>query len=128
MKRFVVRSIASAAMVATLALGTPVAAFAGNRASTTTTTTFSSLHAYQNAAHAYRSKLKAINLAFIAAVRVAESKYHSAFAADNRSADRITARAVMRLAIDSATAKRASALTALGKPPVKPHKFHASFH
>ena len=128
MKRFAIRSIASAAVVATLALGTPVTAFAGNGAPTTTAMSFSSLHAYQISVHAYRSQLKAINLTFIAAVRVAESNFQSAFAAATRSADRITARAAMRLAIANATAARATALTALGKPPVKPHKFGASLH
>jgi hypothetical protein len=126
MKRFAIRSIASAAMVATLALGTPVVAFAGNN--TTTTTTFSSLHAYQTSEHAYRTQLKAINLAFIEAIAVAKSDYQSALATATSSADRITARAAMRLAIANATAARASALTALGKPPVKPHKFGSSFH
>lgn len=127
MKSIALRSIVSAAMVATLALGAPVVAFAGPNA-TPTTTSYSSLHAYQVAEHAYRAQLKAINHAFIEAILVAKSNFQSALAFATNSADRITARASMRLAIAEATSARARALTALGKPPVKPHRFGSSLH
>jgi hypothetical protein len=115
-------------MVAALALGTPVAAFAGSNDSTTTTATFPSLRTYQSSAHAYRTQLRAINLAFIEAIGVAKTDYQSALVSATSSSDRITARATMRLAIADATAARAAALTALGKPPLKPHKFGTSLH
>ena len=72
MKSIALRSIACAAMVATLALAAPVAAFAGSSAPTTTT--FPTLRAYQVAEHAYHAQLKAINVAFVQAIALAKSQ------------------------------------------------------
>jgi hypothetical protein len=127
MKGLAKRTIASVAIMATLALGTPVVALAGTATTTTTVagklpviTTMKQWHA---ADKLYLAKLKVINLAFLAAVATAKANLASSLSLATNSTQRISARATYRFAITEATIARSNALTLLGKPPLKPgHK------
>ncbi len=128
MKGFAARPLAALAIVATLALGTPLVAYADSTTTTTTSTTtttvaITTMKQYRAAEKLYLAKLKVINATFIAAVDVAKANYAATIAVATNSAERISARSAMRLAIADATIARAGALIELGKPPVKP-KFH----
>jgi len=124
------RTIASVAIVVTLALGTPALALAAGTTTTTPTTTFvartpviKNLRQYRAAEKLYLAQLKVINLTFLAAVATAKSNLAIAIGAAPNSTVRISARATYRFAITEATIARSNALTLLGKPPVKPgHK------
>lgn len=126
MKRIVTRSVAAVAMLTTLGLGVPTAALASTTTTTTTTTTLplSPMKAYHVAQKAYLAQLRTINQTFVATVKTAKANFAAAIAVATNSAQRITARAALRLAIADATVARATALTALGKPPVNPEKSH----
>ena len=121
------RTIASVAIVVTLALGTPAMALAVTTTSSTTTSTIvantpviKNLRQYRAAEKLYLAKLKVVNLTFLAAVAAAKANLASAIGAASNSTQRISARATYRFAITEATIARSNALTLLGKPPVKP--------
>jgi hypothetical protein len=120
------RTIASVAIVVTLALGTPALALAGTTIMTTPTTIVSktpvitNLRQYRAAEKLYLAELKVVNLKFLAAVAFAKANLASAIGAASNSTQRISARATYRFAITEATIARSNALTLLGKPPVKP--------
>lgn len=127
MRRIATRSIATVAILATLALGTPLAAYAG--ATTTPTGPTQALtpqHIYKVNQRHYLEQLKVINHTFVAAIKTAKSNFSRAMAASTNSTQRISARASYKFAIAEATVARANALVALGKPPVKPHGGHFS--
>ena len=122
MNRIATRSIATVAFMATLALSTPLAAYA----STTTpptgpTQALTPQHIYQVNQRHYLEQLKVINHTFVAAIKTAKSNFNLAMSASTNSTQRISARASYKLAIAQATVARANALVALGNPPVKPH-------
>lgn len=122
MKNFVARSIATVAVMATLSLGTPLAAFAGTTSpSTVSSQSASPQHNYQIAVRHYLYELKVINHTFIAAIKTARANYFLAVSAATNSTERISARASYKLAIVEATVARAKALVALGHHPIKPH-------
>ncbi len=129
MKGFAARSVAAMAIIATLALGTPLVSSADTTTTTTTapttttTVAITTLKQYRAAEKLYLAKLKVINATFVAAVDVAKSNYAATVAVATNSAQRISARSAMRLAIADATIARAGALIELGKAPVKP-KLH----
>lgn len=126
MKGFAARSVAAMAIMATLAVGTPLVSSADSSTSTTTTTlVITTLKQYRAAEKLYLAKLKVINDTFVAAVDVAKANYAATISVATNSAERISARATMRLAIANATIARAGALIELGKAPVKP-KLHKS--
>lgn len=126
MKGFAVRSLAAMAIMATLALGTPLISSADTTTSTTTTTlAITTLKQYRAAEKLYLAKLKVINATFVAAVDVAKSNYAATISVATNSAERISARSALRLAIADATIARAGALIELGKAPVKP-KLHGA--
>ena len=128
MKGLAARSVAAMAIMATLAVGTPLVSSADSSTSTTTTTTtlvITTLKQYRAAEKLYLAKLKVINDTFVAAVDVAKANYAATISVATNSAERISARATMRLAIANATIARAGALIELGKAPVKP-KLHKS--
>jgi hypothetical protein len=120
------RTIASVAIVVTLALGTPALALAGTTTTTSSTTVVATtpviknLRQYRAAEKLYLAKLKVINLTFLAAVATAKANLASAIGAASNSTQRISARATYRFAITEATIARSNALTLLGQPPVKP--------
>jgi hypothetical protein len=124
------RTLASVAIVVTLALGTPALALAAGTTTTTPTTTIvaktpviKTLRQYRAAEKLYLAQLKVINVTFVAAVATAKSNLAIAIGAASNSTQRISARATYRFAITEATINRSNALTLLGKPPVKPgHK------
>ncbi len=122
MKGSAVRTVASLAMVATLAIGAPLVSGATTVSQTTTTTTtpITTMKQYRVAERLYLAKLKVINATFVAAVNTAKANYAATVSVATNSADRISARATLRLAIADATIARAGALIELGKPPVKP--------
>lgn len=126
MKGFAARSIAALTIVVTIAVGTPVVAFAGTTATATTATTpapITTLKQYRAAEKLYLAKLKVINFTFLEAVDIAKSNFATALSNARNSTQRISARADMRLVIADATIARAQSLTALGKAPQKPiHK------
>jgi len=129
MKRFAQRTIASVAIVAACALGTPALAFAGTTTTTTTTTivaktpVITTMKQYRAAEKLYLARLKVINLTFLAAVDTAKANLAASLNAAVNSSARVSARATYRFAITEATIARSNALTLLGKPPVKPgHK------
>ena len=129
MKGFPARTAAALAIVVTIAIGTPVVSSADSTLATTTTTTttttlaITTMKQYRAAEKLYLAKLKVINDTFVAAVDVAKSNYAAAASVATNSAERISARSAMRLAIANATVARAGALIELGKAPVKP-KMH----
>ena len=126
MKGFAARSFAAMAIMATLALGTPLVSSADTTTTTPTTTTtvaITTLKQYRAAEKLYLAKLKVINATFVAAVDVAKANYAATVSVATNSAQRISARSAMRLAIADATIARAGALIELGKAPVKP-KLH----
>jgi len=134
MTRFAKRTIASVAIVAALALGTPVVAVAGttNTTNTTTTTTtlvtktpeIKTLKQWRAADKLYLARLKVINLTFLSAVATAKMTLSTSLSSAQNSSQRISARATYRFAITEATIARSNALTQLGPPPPKPgHKF-----
>jgi hypothetical protein len=123
------RTIATLAIVASLAVGAPVAALAGTTTSTTTTTVITktpvitTYREWRSADRLYHAKLKVINVTFLAAVATAKLNLSSALGTATNSSERISARATFRFAITEATVARSNALTLLGNPPVKPdHK------
>jgi len=122
------RTIATVAIVATLALGTPIAALAGTTPTTTTTivaktTVITTLKEWRAADKLYLAKLKVINLTFLSAVAGAKLNLSTSLGVATNSTERISARATYRFAITEATIARSNALTLLGKAPVKPgHK------
>jgi hypothetical protein len=128
MKSFAKHTVASLAIVAALALGTP--ALAGASPTTTTTTTIvaktpviTTLKEYRAALKLYNLELKVINLTFLAAVHTAKMNLTGSLNAATNSSERISARATYRFAVTEATIARSNALTLLGKAPVKPgHK------
>jgi len=123
------RTIATVAMVASLALGAPVAALAGTTSATTTTTiatkttVITTLKQWRAADKLYLARLKVINLSFLAAVATAKSKLSTSIDGATNSTEHISARATYRFAITEATIARSNALTVLGNAPTKPgHK------
>jgi hypothetical protein len=129
MTSIVKRTIATVAVVATLALGTPIAALAGTTPPTTTTTiaakttVITTLKEWRAADKLYLAKLKVINLTFLSAVADAKLNLSTSLGIATNSTERISARATYRFAITEATIARSNALTMLGKAPVKPgHK------
>ena len=130
MKGFAARSFAAMAIMATLALGTPLVSSADTTTTTTPTTTttvaITTLKQYRAAEKLYLAKLKVINATFVAAVDVAKSNYAATVSVATNSAERISARSAMRLAIANATIARAGALIELGKAPVKPKVHRAA--
>jgi hypothetical protein len=126
MKGLAKRSIASVAIVAAIAFGTPLAALAGTTTTTTTTIkapAITTLKQYRAAEKLYLAKLKVINLTFLDAVAIAKMKLSNALSIATNSTQRISARATYRFAITEATIARSNSLTLLGKAPQKPgHK------
>jgi len=128
MKSFAKHTIASLAIVATLALGTPVLALAATTPTTTTTivaktTVITTLKQYRAALKLYRAELKVINLTFASAIDTAKMDLSTVLGTATNSSERISARATYRYALAEATIARSNALTLLGKAPVKPgHK------
>jgi hypothetical protein len=128
MKSFAKHTIASLAIVATLALGTPALALASTTPTTTTTivaktTVITTLKQYRAALKLYRAELMVINLTFVGAIDSAKFNLSTALGGATNSTERISARATYRYAVSEATIARSNALTLLGKPPVKPgHK------
>jgi hypothetical protein len=122
MKGFAGRTVAAMAIMAMIAIGTPLVSSADSTASTTTTTTLviTTQKQYRAADKLYLAKLKVINATFVAAVDTAKSNYAATVSIATNSAERISARSTMRLAIANATIARAAALSELGKAPVKP--------
>ncbi|HEY5262746.1 MAG TPA: hypothetical protein VIJ08_00595 [Acidimicrobiales bacterium] len=118
------RTIATVAIVATLALGTPIAALAGTATTTTTivakTPVITTLKQWRAADKLYLAKLKVINLTFLSAVATAKLNLSTSLGAATNSSERISARATYRFAITEATIARSNALTLLGKAPKKP--------
>jgi hypothetical protein len=123
MRRFVTRSVATMAILATLSFGAPAIAMAGTTPTTTTTTTtivITTMKQYRAAEKVYLAELKVINETFILAVSTAKTNYASALSIANSSSARISARSTYHSAIALATLARSNALSILGKPPVKP--------
>ena len=121
MKGFAARSVAALALMAMIAVGTPLVSSADSSTSTTTTTlAITTLKQYRAADKLYLAKLKVINATFVAAVDLAKSNYAATISVATNSAERISARSAMRLAIANATIARAGALVELGKAPIKP--------
>lgn len=120
------RTTAAVALVAMLALGTPIAAIAN----TTTTTTIvakapviTTLKQWRAANKLYLAKLNVINLTFLSAVTSAKLTLSTSLADATDATARISARATYRFAITEATIARSNALMLLGKAPLKPsHK------
>ena len=115
MKKFSFRGIVAVGVVGLLAIATPVFASAGNAPSSSTTQ-----KSYHKAIVAYRDSRYAIQLSFQSAVNAARSTYIAALASAVTSAERASAQQVLEAAIIQAAATRSAALTALGKPPLKP--------
>ncbi len=126
MKGSAVRTFAAMAMMAALAIGTPLVSSATTTTTTTTSSTttttlvITTLKQYRAAEKLYLARLKVINDTFIAAVDVAKANYAATISVATNSAERISARGAMRLAIANATIARAGALIELGKAPQKP--------
>ena len=120
------RTIATVAIVASLAIGAPIAAVAGTTSSTTTTTVatktpvITTLKQWRAADKLYVDRLKVINLAFLATVATAKANLATSIEVATNSTQRISARATYRFAITEATIARSNALTQLGNPPAKP--------
>src|SRR5665213_2486278 len=119
MNRFVPRSVATVAILATLSLGAPAIAMAGTTIATTTTTTIliTTMKQYRAAEKVYLAELKVINETFILAVSTAKSNYAAALSIANSSSARISARSTYHSAIALATLARSNSLSFLGKPP-----------
>jgi hypothetical protein len=121
MRKFVTRSVATVAILATLSFGAPAIAMAGTTPTTTTTTiVITTMKQYRAAEKVYLAELKVINETFVLAVSTAKSTYAAALSTANSSSARISARATYRSAIALATLARSNSLSFLGKPPVKP--------
>jgi hypothetical protein len=133
MKRFTTRGIAAMAVVAAMGLSIPTAAIADTTTTTVapittttvapTTTTTAAPTAWQTwrvAQIAYVTQLKGINKAFRTAKAAARTTFASAINASTTAAQRATAHANFHLALAAAFNARATALTALGSPPVPP--------
>ncbi len=119
-KRFVSRSVAAVAMFATLSVGIPALATAGTTSTATTTVVITTMRQYRAALKVYEAELNLINETFILAVSNAKATYAASLSGATSSSARISARSTYRSAIAAATLARATALTALGKAPVKP--------
>lgn len=122
MKGFAGRLVTAMALMAVVAVGTPLVSSADSSTPSTTTTTLviTTLKQYRAAEKLYLARLKVINATFVAAVDTAKSNYAATESVATNSAERISARSAMRLAIANATIARAGALIELGKAPVKP--------
>jgi hypothetical protein len=125
MTSIVQRTIASVAIVAALAIGTPAVALADTSPTTTTTIVaktpvIKTMKQWRAADKIYRAKLKVINLEFLSAVASAKLNLSDSLATATNASARITARATYRFAITEATIARSNALTLLGNPPLKP--------
>ena len=119
------RAVATVAIVASLALGAPVVASAATTSTTTTTivgktSVITTMRQWRAADRLYLTKLKEINLSFLAAVAAAKLNLTTALGAAANATERISARATYRFAITEATIARSNALTTLGNPPTKP--------
>jgi cell division septation protein DedD len=127
MKGFAGRTVAAIALMAMVAIGTPLVSSADSATPTTTTTlAITTLKQYRAAEKLYLAKLKVINATFVAAVDIAKSNYAATVSVATNSAERISARSAMRLAIANATIARAGQLIELGKAPVKPKPHKAT--
>lgn len=119
MKKFVVRTAVVLALVASIGLAAPVAAFASGATTSTTTTTTTTIP-FKARAHslaAYRADRFAINQSFKWAMSAAQAVFQQAKDQATTAVARSTARAAYELALIQAAANRDSALTNLGKPP-----------
>jgi hypothetical protein len=125
------RTIASVAIVVTLAFGAPTLALAATTTTTAPSTTTTivaktpvirTMKQWRAADKLYLAQLKVINLTFLAAVATAKMDLSTSLGSATNATARISARATYRYAITEATIARSNALTILGKPPVKPGK------
>jgi hypothetical protein len=128
MRKFVTRSVAALAIVSSIALVGPVAAYASGSGSgpvstfpvTTSSTTTTTLAKYHHLTLAqYRQLRQAINESFKNAVQVAQQTFQSSRSQATTAAARSTARATYELALAQAAAARDAALVNLGKPPTR---------
>ena len=126
MKEFVTRSVAALAIVASIALVGPLAAYASGSgpASTfpvaTSSTTTTTLVKYHHLTLAQFKQLRqAINDSFKSAVQAAQQTFQASRGQATTAAARSTARATYELALAQAAAARDAALVNLGKPPAR---------
>jgi hypothetical protein len=125
MKQFVVRSVVTLGIVASLGLGMSAVASAGGGppsggVTTTTGATSSTLKSYQKQLTAYRASRNAIEATFRASVQTARSTYEKSLVTATTSAQRSAAQQFKVTAIIDAAAARSSALIALGNAPASP--------
>ncbi|MEO9181277.1 MAG: hypothetical protein ABI298_06470 [Acidimicrobiales bacterium] len=120
MKKFVTRSVAAMAILATFSFGTPVIAMGGTTPTTTTTIAPLTLRQYHAENRVYLAELNVINQTFILAVSTAKSNYASTLSVANTSSERISARSTFHSAIAHATLTRSNSLSVLGNAPMKP--------
>jgi hypothetical protein len=117
MKALATRSIAALAIVATLGVSGPVAAYANRGTMTTVHGTLPIRHLDRQA---YLAAQAAIARAFSSSITSAKDVYRATMSNATTSAERNTARAALKLAIVQASAFRGASLLELGRPPAKP--------
>ncbi|HVB52482.1 MAG TPA: hypothetical protein VND89_12185 [Acidimicrobiales bacterium] len=125
MKKFTARSLLVLSIVATLGLTTPVLASAGSRGGAGTNSnknaglSTKSNKTYRQQVAAYNASRRAIEEDFHLAISAARVTLYTALATAKSSAQRSAERQAMQAAIIHAAAMRSSALTSLGRRPVK---------
>jgi hypothetical protein len=120
MKNFVTRSIISMAMVATLGVGIPAAAYAsGTTHNNSASTTSTAMKLYHVQLVAYNESLQAVHATFVKAVQTAREAFADAIAVAKTAPLRDAARLALSTAITAAKTARTASLALLIRP-VKP--------
>jgi hypothetical protein len=134
MKSLTARSITAAALVATLGVGVPAAAFASSTNSTTHSSTTSKATAVDVLAwknwHAtwmtYIYKMRSINLNYRTATESARAAFTTSMKSAKSMVDRTTARSNLNLGLFAAVNSRISAINAVGSPPAPPAGYNGT--
>ncbi len=134
MKLLSIKSIAAVAIVASMGVAAPAAAFAD---STTTTTTAPGVSvsatanapawtAFQKEWKAYADGLRSIRLTYQASVETSRATYLTAIAAATTPAEKQAARAALDASLSADLNARIAAITAAGDPPSPPAGYNGT--
>jgi hypothetical protein len=134
MKVLSIKSIAAVAIVASLGVAAPAAAFADST-TTTTAAPSASVSASANAAawtafqkewKAYADGLRSIRLTYQASVETSRATYLTAIAAATTPAERQAARLALDASLSADLNARVAAITAAGDPPSPPAGYNGT--
>ena len=135
MKLLSIKSIAAVAIVASMGVAAPAAAFADSTTTTTTTAPGVSVSATANATawtafqkewKAYADGLRSIRLTYQASVETSRATYLTAIAAATTPAEKQAARLALDASLSADLNARIAAITAAGDPPSPPAGYNGT--